>query len=49
MTKRRFKEEQIIKILNEKQSGRKVQDLCREYCCYQDNRHGRRCATCYPE
>ena len=29
--KKRFTEEQIVKILNEKETGKKVKDIAREY------------------
>lgn len=31
MKKKRFKEEQIVKILKEAESGRKVSEICRDY------------------
>lgn len=31
MKKSRFTENQIIKIISEQQTGKKVQDICREY------------------
>ncbi len=31
MKKKRFKEEQIVRILKEAETGRKVPDICREY------------------